>query len=232
MKILNLRKEEMAESVIMALLLALVGGFLDAYTYVLRGGVFATMQTGNMILLVINGFNLDWSKCLSYLIPLLVFALGSVLSEIIKDVFKENKVAWRQTSLVVEVVLLLGTIFIPFGSASIYANCLISFVAALQVNGFNRMRSHTFFTTMCTGNLRTGSLFLYKGIKNREASLLAKSLRYFAVIIFFMLGVLVGITLFESMKQYSILVPCGILIACFFILYIKVDEPNLSKNEE
>ena len=90
MNILKLRKEEMAESVIMALLLALVGGFLDAYTYVLRGGVFATMQTGNMILLVINGFNLNWTKCFSYLIPLLVFAVGSVLSEIIKDVFKKK----------------------------------------------------------------------------------------------------------------------------------------------
>ncbi|MCK9160283.1 MAG: DUF1275 domain-containing protein [Bacteroidaceae bacterium] len=222
----------MAESVIMALLLALVGGFLDAYTYVLRGGVFATMQTGNMILLVINGFNLNWTKCFSYLIPLLVFAVGSVLSEIIKDVFKKNKVGWRQTSLIVEVLMLIGTIFIPFGSASIYANCLISFVAAIQVNGFNRMRGHTFFTTMCTGNLRTGSLFLYKGIRKKETELLIKSLRYFAVIIFFMLGVLIGISLFESMKQFSILIPCAILIVCYFILYIKVDVPDSTKNNE
>jgi len=128
--------------------------------------------------------------------------------------------------------MLIGTIFIPFGSASIYANCLISFVAAFQVNGFNRMRGHTFFTTMCTGNLRTGSLFLYRGIKNKELGLLTKALRYFGVIIFFMLGVLVGSLLFESMNQYSILIPCAILIGCFFILYIKVDDPNLSKTTD
>ena len=35
-----------------AALLALVGGFLDAYIYILRGGVFANAQTGNMVLLL------------------------------------------------------------------------------------------------------------------------------------------------------------------------------------
>ena len=36
-----------------ALLLAVVGGFLDTYTYFTRGGVFANAQTGNMVLLSI-----------------------------------------------------------------------------------------------------------------------------------------------------------------------------------
>jgi hypothetical protein len=33
------------------LLLACAGGFLDAYTFVGRGGVFANAQTGNIVLL-------------------------------------------------------------------------------------------------------------------------------------------------------------------------------------
>lgn len=43
-----------SESFPIGVLLALTGGFLDAYTYVSRGGVFANAQTGNMVLLGIR----------------------------------------------------------------------------------------------------------------------------------------------------------------------------------
>ena len=33
--------------------LAFTGGFLDAYTYLLRGGVFANAQTGTMVLMAL-----------------------------------------------------------------------------------------------------------------------------------------------------------------------------------
>ena len=43
-------KRQMSDSYLIAMLLAIVGGFLDAYTYVARGGVFANAQTGNIVL--------------------------------------------------------------------------------------------------------------------------------------------------------------------------------------
>lgn len=39
-----------SESVHLGILLAIVGGFLDAYTFIERGGVFANAQTGNIVL--------------------------------------------------------------------------------------------------------------------------------------------------------------------------------------
>ena len=45
---------QVSDSIPMALLLALTGGFLDAYTYVTRGGVFANAQTGNFALMALN----------------------------------------------------------------------------------------------------------------------------------------------------------------------------------
>ena len=35
-------------------MLAMVGGYLDAYTYISRDHVFANAQTGNMVLLAID----------------------------------------------------------------------------------------------------------------------------------------------------------------------------------
>lgn len=39
----------------LAALLSFVGGFLDAYTHLSRNGVFATAQTGNIILMIVAG---------------------------------------------------------------------------------------------------------------------------------------------------------------------------------
>ena len=41
---------QMSESLVLGLLLAVSGGFFDAYTYLCRGGVFANAQTGNIVL--------------------------------------------------------------------------------------------------------------------------------------------------------------------------------------
>ena len=40
----------MSESLLLGALLAVAGGFFDAYTYLCRGGVFANAQTGNIVL--------------------------------------------------------------------------------------------------------------------------------------------------------------------------------------
>ena len=55
-----------------ACILAIVGGFLDIYTYTLKGSVFATAETGNLILLgigssydITNGKFLDLKLLLS-----------------------------------------------------------------------------------------------------------------------------------------------------------------------
>ncbi|WP_427189458.1 DUF1275 family protein [Parvimonas sp. G1604] len=39
---------QMSESIELAIFLALSGGLMDAYSYLLRGQVFANAQTGNM----------------------------------------------------------------------------------------------------------------------------------------------------------------------------------------
>lgn len=43
-------KKHISESFRLAAVLALVGGFLDAYTYICRGQVFSNAQTGNIVL--------------------------------------------------------------------------------------------------------------------------------------------------------------------------------------
>ncbi|MFR1872716.1 MAG: YoaK family protein, partial [Coprococcus sp.] len=44
------RSRQMSESIRLGIILALSGGFMDAYSYMCRGKVFANAQTGNILL--------------------------------------------------------------------------------------------------------------------------------------------------------------------------------------
>ena len=45
---------QMSESLLLGAMLAMAGGFFDAYTYLCRGKVFANAQTGNIVLFGAN----------------------------------------------------------------------------------------------------------------------------------------------------------------------------------
>ena len=66
-------KYQMSDTILIGGLLAFAGGFMDAYSYLVRGEVFANAQTGNIVLLGINLFRLDASKCILYLIPIVFY---------------------------------------------------------------------------------------------------------------------------------------------------------------
>ena len=51
---MNDRTVQMSEAYSLGALLTVGGGFLDAYTYFTRGGVFSNAQTGNLVLLAIR----------------------------------------------------------------------------------------------------------------------------------------------------------------------------------
>lgn len=67
-----------------ALLITAACGFLDSYTYLSRGGVFANAQTGNVILLALNLSERQWHQASGHLWPILAFLVGVVLAVHVK----------------------------------------------------------------------------------------------------------------------------------------------------
>jgi hypothetical protein len=68
-----------------AVLLTVANSFLDAHTYLVRGGVFANLQTGNVIFFAIHLAERHWGDSLSRLWPMFAFIAGVVLSSHIKS---------------------------------------------------------------------------------------------------------------------------------------------------
>lgn len=67
-----------------ALLITGASGFLDAYTFLARGGVFANAQTGNVILLALNLAQGHLHQALAHLGPIVAFVLGVALATHVK----------------------------------------------------------------------------------------------------------------------------------------------------
>ena len=53
------------------ILLSMAGGFTDAYTFVIRGNVFANAQTGNIVLLGLKLVEAKWGEAIFFRFRLL-----------------------------------------------------------------------------------------------------------------------------------------------------------------
>lgn len=136
-----------------AVFIILSGGFQDAYTYCCRGSVFANAQTGNIVLMSTALVDADRSRVIKYLIPVVSFIIGIAIAEVVHMRFKNcEKIHWRQLILIDEIVLLFAVGFMP-QKLDPLANALVSFVCALQVQTFHKVRGHAYASTMCIGNM-------------------------------------------------------------------------------
>ena len=214
-------KMQMSESLIMGILLAITGGFLDAYTFICRGNVFANAQTGNVVLLGLNLAKKNWEMAFRYFIPILAFIFGVFIAEIIKLHFKnENRIHWRQIIIIMEIVLLCIVAFLP-QNLNMLANITVSFVCALQADSFRKIKGNVCSTTMCTGNLRTATELLFLYWKNGDKNLKKKSIWYFSIDLLFVFGAIIGTLLTNIFIEKSILFCCIILCISFMVMFVQ-----------
>lgn len=216
--------QQMSESYTMGALLAITGGFLDAYTYICRGKVFANAQTGNVALLGMNLAEGNWNMAIRYLIPILAFIAGVFVAEVIKLYFKKkNRFHWRQIIVIFQILLLCVVAFLP-QNLNMLANVTVSFVCALQAQSFRKIKGNVCSTTMCTGNLRSATEFFCLYRQNGDVKLKKKSIWYYAVDVLFVLGAIVGTLFTKNLLEKAILLAGGVLCIAFIIMFIQNDD--------
>ena len=209
---------QMSESIRVAIPLALAGGVMDAYSYLVRDHVFANAQTGNMLLFGIHLAAGRWIECLHYGVPVACFAAGIALCHSIKIFAKEEHLHWRQLALVVEAAFLVIVSLIPEGR-SLWANGLTSFACGIQVQAFRKFHGHPLATTMCIGNLRSGTQSIVSWFSGGdEASLRAGALSYF-VIFCFVVGAVIGNWFKPVLGTRMILLSAGLLAVAFCVMF-------------
>ena len=213
------RAKQESESIELAILLALSGGIMDAYSYLVRDHVFANAQTGNMLLFGVNLATGDWAQCLHYAVPVVCFAAGIALCHTIKIVATEEHLHWRQMALIIEAVLLVVVGFVPEGR-SLYANGLTSFACGIQVQAFRKFHGRPLATTMCIGNLRSGTQALVTYASGRDQKQLRGGLLSFFVITCFVLGAVIGNWAIPALGTHMIWIAPFLLAVSFLIMFV------------
>ncbi len=210
------RERQISESVKLGIILSLSGGLMDAYSYIERGKVFANAQTGNMLLLGVNIAEGQYSLIVHYLFPILAFTLGIALSEWIH--MKQTKLHWRQIAVVMEAVILIGVSFIPL-NMNLLANSLTSLACGIQVESFRKIHGNMVATTMCIGNLRSGTENMCLFFQTGEVKHLKKVLLYFGIIICFIIGAILGNVFIKLWHQKAILCSSLLLLIAFVMMF-------------
>ncbi len=202
-----------------AAILAVVGGFLDAYTYLLRGGVFANAQTGNIVLLGIHLADGNVARAGYYIIPILAFAFGVFLTEVFKKYFSTKEFhEYEHYIIIIEILLLTVIGSLPPEIPDMAVNVSVSFICSLQANSFRKMKELPFVTTMCTGNLRSGTEKLFQYVYSKERKAGIEAAHYFGIIGLFVAGAALGAILAGPMGEKSIWVCSGLLITVFIMM--------------
>ena len=112
----------------------------------------------------------DWKAGVRYLLPLIAFVLGVFVADQIQMRYKyARRLHWRQGILLAEIVILFVVGFIPH-SLNMTATIFVSFACAMQVQTFRKMGGYSYASTMCIGNLRSGTAAFSHYLQDKKQS--------------------------------------------------------------
>ena len=216
------KKVQISESIELGILLALSGGFMDAYSYIQRDQVFANAQTGNMLLFGVNLSEGNFRVALHYFFPVFAFAIGIAIAEVVRA--KERDLLhWRQVAVLFEGIILVGVAFIPL-NMNLIANSLTSIACGIQVESFRKIRGNGIATTMCIGNLRSGTQNLCNFIHKKDKEDFKKAILYYGIIVCFVTGAVIGNFFIHIFHERAILCCSVVLFFAFFLMFIDYEK--------
>jgi uncharacterized membrane protein YoaK (UPF0700 family) len=195
------------QSVLVASLLSMSGGFLDAFTWVLLGRVLAGSQTGNVVLLAIYSTSGQWRQASHHLLPIVGFLVGASVA---------IRIRAPLLCLVGEIVCLTAVMLLLHRVPGPVAILGISFGTALQSASFRQVERWKYLSVAVTGNMFR-AVDQFAATSDREA--LDGAGVMIVLCLMFLLGAAVGSCVTMRLGVWSLAVPiassvCVILLCC------------------
>ncbi len=170
-------------------ILMTAAGYLGAFTYSIRGGVFCNAQTGNFVLLAMALGNADWGRAGYLLIPISAYFLGSIISEILPNLVKKTNILRWDTMLIgIEIIVIILLGFLPETAPYQISQVAINFICSMQYNTFRQAQGIPMATTFCTNHVRQTSIHFTKWLKHKTPESLMRFSRHALMLLVFVLG--------------------------------------------
>lgn len=213
------------ESLLLAALLALGAGFVDAYGYISLGHVFVANMTGTTVLLGVAVAHGDAGLSAHYVLTVGAFAAGAMVGALLKRVSGRGS-----QPLLLGGVLLLVLVITP--SSRVEALVLLAVVMGLQGAAVARFRSISLQTIVITGTivrLAEGMVTTVLGSGRAEPHVHEANIHHALTWSGYLIGAGVGGLALERLGV-PLLLPAGAMLAAAALLgLIEARDPEPEK---
>jgi uncharacterized membrane protein YoaK (UPF0700 family) len=223
------RNYEIYEGLRAGMLLTATSGFLDAFTYLSHGEHFASLQSGNLILLGAKLADGKFMQSLNYLVPIVFFMLGAGANFGIKKFCGSHHLRAVKLSATVEFFGFLISGILSFLIPSTLLLGLLAFFAAIQADTFSKLRGMPYATVMSTGNLKTFGGNLLGGIFTKDKATREKG-RYAGIVVFtFFFGAFLSALCLEFFGPFTIFGPCILILVLNIMIFLEDKKPKAAE---
>lgn len=208
-----------ADHLVLGMLLAIAGGLMDAYSYMIRGQVFATGQTGNLVLMAVRMLEKNYLGMLYAFVPIASFWTGIFLAQHLFHTLSGKEYArWKSYVLAAEMLILFCVGLMPEEVPFLVPNTAVSLAASMQFCCFRSMeKDEAYASVFCTGNMRSCAEMYYKGIVQKDSKCLIRAFRYTGIIASFFTGVCLGTLGAVRVREKAIWYACVLIAAAMFV---------------
>lgn len=214
------KKFPIYERTAIAQLMAMTSGGIDAYSYLTHGHVFASMQTGNLILLGVNIIDGKFSVILNYLLPILTYCIAAAITKWFQIHFPTDSKIDRQSliltfeMLVFLLVAIIGDV-VPLNITIL----MISFAISAQFVEFSSLHGMPVNTLMMSGNIKKVGMLTVDGIANHKPKSIRRAKRSFLLILAFFIGITISAGAVKLFDRQAILFEVLILLIALFTIH-------------
>jgi uncharacterized membrane protein YoaK (UPF0700 family) len=213
-----------------ALLITLACGFLDSYTYLARGHVFANAQTGNVIFFALGIADRNWHQASQHLWAILAFMFGVALSSHIKsgrlDAALRYPLRW---TMAVQAATLAALGFVPATVDPTWVYVPISFVTAMLIGLFRNVGELAYIAVATTGNLMRLVESGYGALADKDRNARAAVGVYASIVGAFAGGAIAGGFATHALGVRAIWLPAACL-GITLMLFIADGRSNRTEN--
>jgi uncharacterized membrane protein YoaK (UPF0700 family) len=188
------RESDVAESISTSAMVAGAGGFLDAFTYIGHGHVFANAMTANVVLLGVALAAAHLGQARRHLVPILAFIAGVVFARLLQLPPIAQRIGSPYLACtVIEIVFLFAVGWLPATFSDEAITLGMAFVGSIQLATFSTVRGAAYASTFTSGNLRKFSESAFAMVLSpNDAAIRTTTIAFAALCLAFFVGAAIG----------------------------------------
>ena len=203
------KREFHSRSKFFACLLTFCAGFVDAYTFMERGGTLVAGQTGNVVFLSVELIHHKTGEIEVKLATMIAFMLGIFLITVFRPFFEQS--IWRVSSISPMVLICTLVGFMPSTVPNMLIVPPIAFCMGVVATAFGEVDGIVYNNSFMTGNIKKTMVAFGNFVRTQEKPYLKEGIFFVALLGSFVIGAIISTYLLQFYALRTIWIVAGIL---------------------